>query len=170
MVTKFIVTFKISLTRLGLFLHKNFAVKSQISRKTDISETRLSLLSNDAKTRIYADEFYLVALAMDADIDILADEVFKDFKLIPLDEESNTDSGEIKKLTKFGEFLNAKLNSQALISKRTGISKARISSLSNDPTTGLLGEELYLFSLALNISPSKVWKEIYGDLLLKQIE
>lgn len=155
------------MTRLGLFLHKNFAVKSQISRKTNISETRLSLLSNDAKTRIYAEEFYLVALALDADIDIMASEVFHDFKLIPLKEESNIDDGEIKKLTKFGEFLNPKLNSQALISKRTGISKARISSLSNDITAGLLGEELYLFSLALNLSPSKVWKELYEDLLLK---
>jgi hypothetical protein len=155
------------LTRLGLFLHKNFAVKSQISRKTNISETRLSLLSNDAKTRIYAEEFYLIASAMDADIDIMASEIFQDFKLIPLKEESNIDSWEIKKLTKFGEFLNPKLNSQALISKRTGISKARISSLSNDLTAGLLGEELYLFSLALNLSPSKVWKELYEHLVLK---
>ena len=155
------------MTRLGLFLHKNFAVKSQISRKTNISETRLSLLSNDAKTRIYAEEFYLIALAMDADIDIFASEVFQDFKLIRLKVESNIDGDEIKKLTKFGEFLNPKLNSQALISKKTGISKARISSLSNDLTAGLLGEELYLFSLALNLSPSKVWKELYEDLLLK---
>jgi transcriptional regulator with XRE-family HTH domain len=167
MVTKFINNIKISLTRLGLFLHRNFAVKSQISRKTNISETRLSLLSNDAKTRIYAEEFYLVALAIDADLDIMASEIFQDFKLIPLKEESNIDGGEIKKLTKFGEFLNPKLNSQALISKRTGISKARISSLSNDLTAGLLGEELYLFSLALNLSPSKVWKELYEHLLLK---
>jgi len=155
------------LTRLGLFLYKNFAVKSQISRKTNISETRLSLLSNDAKTRIYAEEFYLVALAMDADIDIMANEVFQDFKLIPLKEESNINGEEIKKLTKFGEFLNPKLNSPALISKRTGISKARISSLSNDPTVGLLGEELFLFSLALNISPGEAWKELYEDSLLK---
>jgi putative transcriptional regulator len=155
------------LTRLGLFLYRNFAVKSQISRKTNISETRLSLLSNDAKTRIYAEEFYLVAVAMNADIDIMASEVFQDFKLIPLKNESNIDGEEIKKLTKFGEFLSPKLNSQALISKKTGISKARISSLSNDPTAGLLGDELYLFSLALNISPSRVWKELYGHLLLK---
>ena len=157
------------MTRLGLFLYQNFAVKSQISRKTNISETRLSLLSNDAKTRIYAEEFYLVALAMDADIDIMAGEVFQDFKLISLKEESNIDGEETKKLTKFGEFLNPKLNSQALISKKTGISKARISSLSNDPTAGLLGEELYLFTLALNIRPSEAWKELY-DLPLKGVE
>lgn len=154
------------LTRLGVYLHKCFVVKAQISRKTNISEARLSLLSNSATARIYAQEFYLIALAIDADIDLMAQEVFPDAKLIAVKKGLTSGDKGIKELTSFGVFLNSRLNNQITISKKTGISESRLSSLSNEQTAGLLGEELYLISLALNTNPSISWNELYRDLRL----
>ena len=154
------------LTRLGIYLHKCFAVKAQISRKTNISEARLSLLSNSLKARIYAQEFYLIALAIDADIDHMAYEVFQDTKLIEVKKDASSGDKGTKELTKFGIFLNSRLNNQTTISKKTGISESRLSSLSNEQTAGLLGEELYLITLALNTNPSNTWNELYKDLQL----
>lgn len=166
MVFKFIFIAIWILTRLGVYLHKCFAVKAQISRKTNISEARLSLLSNSATARIYAQEFYLIALSIDADIDLMAHEVFQDAQLIAPNKYVNSTEKGIKELTNFGVFLTSRLNNQSTISKKTGIAESRLSSLSNEQTAGLLGEELYLISLALNTNPSTSWNELYGVLKL----
>lgn len=53
------------MTRLGLFLEKKSIKKSDVSRKTGISQSRLSVLSSNPKTKLTADELYLIALAID---------------------------------------------------------------------------------------------------------
>lgn len=55
------------MTELGLFLAKKSVNRSDVARKTGISKTRLSELSNNKKTKLRADELYLIALAIDAD-------------------------------------------------------------------------------------------------------
>jgi hypothetical protein len=155
-------------TRLGRFLHKHSA--AEIRRKTDISQARLSLLNNDETTKIYAEEFYLIALAIKADINLMANEVFQDCELLPLDSSHAPNDNDSEKLTNFGQLLKSKLNNPATLSKLTGIKKSRISSLSNKQNTGLLGYELFLISLALNITPKVAWEALYKQVYLKSPE
>lgn len=55
------------MTELGLYLSKKSVNRSDVARKTGISKTRLSELSNNSSTKLRADELYLIALAIDVD-------------------------------------------------------------------------------------------------------
>lgn len=70
------------MTELGLFLSRKSVNRSDVSRKTGISKTRLSELTNNASTKLRADELYLIALAIDVDPCELLKEVCKDLKLV----------------------------------------------------------------------------------------
>ena len=69
------------MTELGLFLARKSVNRSEVSRKTGISKTRLSELSNNKKTKLRADELYLIALAIDVDPCELLQEVSKGLRL-----------------------------------------------------------------------------------------
>lgn len=72
---------QIKMTELGLFLAKKSVNRSEVARKTGISKTRLSELSNSKKTKLRADELYLIALAIDVDPCEVLNEVCKGLKL-----------------------------------------------------------------------------------------
>jgi len=69
------------MTALGIYLAKKSINRSEVSRKTGLSKTRLSELSNNPKTLLRADELYLIALAIDVDPCELLKVVCKDLKL-----------------------------------------------------------------------------------------
>jgi len=69
------------MTKLGLYFAKKSINRSDVSRKTGISKTRLSELSNNDKTQLKVKELYLIALAIDEDPGDLLKEVCEDFKL-----------------------------------------------------------------------------------------
>jgi putative transcriptional regulator len=64
-------------------------------------------------------------------------------------------------------FLSKKSASKAEISRKTGISKSRISELTLNPSTQLRAWELYLIALALDVDPGEMFKEMYANLKLK---
>ena len=55
------------MTKLGLYLAKKSVNKAEVSRRTDISTTRLSELTLNSSAKLRADELYLIALAIDVD-------------------------------------------------------------------------------------------------------
>lgn len=69
------------MTELGLFLSKKSVNRSDVARKTGISKTRLSELANNQKTKLRADELYLIALAIDVDPCNIFKEICKELKL-----------------------------------------------------------------------------------------
>ena len=69
------------MTELGLYLAKKSVNKSEISRRTGISKSRLSELSLNGTARMRADELYLIALAIDADPGEVLNTLFKNIKL-----------------------------------------------------------------------------------------
>jgi len=71
-----------------------------------------------------------------------------------------------KRMTELGQYLSKKSASKAGISKKTGISKSRISELTLNPSTQLRAWELYLISLALDVDPGEMFKEIFIELKL----
>lgn len=54
-------------TRLGQYFEDNAINKAEVGRKTGLSNSRLSTLSNDPTSRVRADELYRIALALKAD-------------------------------------------------------------------------------------------------------
>ena len=69
------------MTELGLFLSRKSVNRSDVSRKTGISKTRLSELANNQNTKLRVDELYLIALAIDVDPCDLLKEVCGKLKL-----------------------------------------------------------------------------------------
>ncbi|MCR9173990.1 MAG: helix-turn-helix transcriptional regulator [bacterium] len=70
------------MTELGLYLSRKSVNRSDVARKTGISKTRLSELSNNQSTKLRADELYLIALAIDVDPCEVLNVVCKDLKLV----------------------------------------------------------------------------------------
>lgn len=72
---------EISMTELGLYFAKKSVNRSDVSRKSGISKTRLSELANNTNTQLRVKELYLIALAIDVDPNELLNEVCKGLKL-----------------------------------------------------------------------------------------
>jgi len=70
------------MTELGAYLSRKSINRSEVSRKTGISKTRLSELSNNVNTKLRVDELYLIALAIDVDSCEVLNEVCKDLELV----------------------------------------------------------------------------------------
>ena len=70
-------------------------------------------------------------------------------------------------MTELGHYLSRKSASKAEISKKTGISKSRISELTLNVSTQLRARELYLIALALDVAPGDMFEEIYNGLKLE---
>jgi len=56
-------------------------------------------------------------------------------------------------MTKLGEFFIKKSINRSIVSRKTGLSRSRLTELSNNPTSKLRVKELYLISLALDLDP-----------------
>lgn len=69
------------MTELGKFLSKKSVNKAAISRRTDITTSRLSDLCLKEYARLTAEELYLIALAIDVDPSEVFEEIFKNVKL-----------------------------------------------------------------------------------------
>jgi DNA-binding Xre family transcriptional regulator len=70
-------------------------------------------------------------------------------------------------MTELGQYLSKKSASKAEISKKTGISKSRMSELTLNESTQLRARELYLIALALDVDPCEMIKEIFKGVELE---
>ncbi|EID74052.1 helix-turn-helix domain-containing protein [Imtechella halotolerans] len=72
-------------------------------------------------------------------------------------------------MTDLGLYLAKKSINKAEVSRRTGISKSRLSQLSGNDTTKLRADELYLIALAIDANPCELLREICKDLKLLRV-
>ena len=70
-------------------------------------------------------------------------------------------------MTKLGEYLASKSVNKSDVSRKTGISKARLSELSIKPTARLRASELYMIALSIGADPGVVLEYVCGDLKKK---
>lgn len=70
-------------------------------------------------------------------------------------------------MTELGLYLAKKSVNKAAISRRTGISKSRLTQLTSNESTKLRADELYLIALAIDMDPGEMLNELYKDLKLK---
>jgi DNA-binding Xre family transcriptional regulator len=73
-------------------------------------------------------------------------------------------------MTRLGEFLAKKSINRASVSRRIGISPARLSELSNKESARLTAEELYLTALAIGVDPGELLEYVCEGLELKPDE
>lgn len=71
----------IEMTELGEFLAKKSINKAEVSRRTGISQSRLSELALNPTTKLQVKELYSIALAIDVDPGEMLNEVCKNVKL-----------------------------------------------------------------------------------------
>ncbi len=71
-------------------------------------------------------------------------------------------------MTRLGEYLTKKSVNKSEVSRRTGISKARLSELTLNDTTKLRADELYLIAKAIDINPHELLDYVCGDMKLKK--
>ena len=69
------------MTELGKFLNKKSVNKAEISRRTDITTSRLSDLCLKEYARLTVEELYLIALAIDVNPSEVFEEIFKNVEL-----------------------------------------------------------------------------------------
>ena len=69
-------------------------------------------------------------------------------------------------MTELGLYLAKKSISKAEVSRKTGISKPRLSELTLRPSAHLRAKELYLIALAIDVDPCEMLKEIYKGVKL----
>ena len=70
------------MTELGLLLSRKSVNRSDVSRKTRVSKTRLTELSNNKNTKLRVDELYLIALAIDVEPAEVINEICKELTLV----------------------------------------------------------------------------------------
>lgn len=70
-------------------------------------------------------------------------------------------------MTKLGKYLAQKSVNKSEVSRKSGISKARLSELTHNTSTKLRADELYLIALAINVNPCEVLKEVCNDLKIE---
>ncbi|GLU44756.1 MULTISPECIES: helix-turn-helix domain-containing protein [Flavobacteriaceae] len=71
-------------------------------------------------------------------------------------------------MTKLGLYLAKKSINKAEVSRKTGISKSRMSQLSSNESTKLRADELYLIALAIDVDPCEILQEVCGDIKLQE--
>lgn len=69
------------MTKLGLFLAQRLVNKSELARKTGLSQYRVHTLTQVEKSHLRAEEFYLICLALNIQPNELAEYLYKDVKL-----------------------------------------------------------------------------------------
>jgi len=71
-------------------------------------------------------------------------------------------------MTKLGLYLAAKSVNKSEIARKTGLSKARINSLSMSVQSHLRAEELVLIALAIDVEPAEMLKDLYKHVKIKK--
>jgi len=70
-------------------------------------------------------------------------------------------------MTSLGLYLVKKSVNRAMVSRRTGISQARLSQLASNDSTKLRADELFLIALAIDIDPGEMFNDLFSELELQ---
>ncbi|MEM6526293.1 MAG: helix-turn-helix transcriptional regulator [Bacteroidota bacterium] len=71
-------------------------------------------------------------------------------------------------MTKLGAYFAKKSVNKADVARKTGISKPRLSELSNKESAKPRAEELYLIALAIDVDPCEILNEVCGHLKIQK--
>lgn len=69
-------------------------------------------------------------------------------------------------MTELGLYLAKRSINKSDVSRKTGISKVRLSELTLNESTHLRSKELYLIALAIHVDPAEMFVELYKEVSL----
>lgn len=69
-------------------------------------------------------------------------------------------------MTELGLYLAKRSINKSDVSRKTGISKVRLSELTLNESTHLRAKELYLIALAIHVNPAEIFMEIHSNVKL----
>jgi putative transcriptional regulator len=72
-------------------------------------------------------------------------------------------------MTTLGTYLAKRSINKSDVSRKTGISKVRLSELTLNENTHLRAKELYLIALAIHVDPAEMFVEIHDGIGLEEI-
>lgn len=70
-------------------------------------------------------------------------------------------------MTKLGEYFSKKSINKSEVARKTGLSKPRLTELTNNTQTKLRADELYLIALAIDVDPGNLLEFVCEGLQLK---
>ena len=70
-------------------------------------------------------------------------------------------------MTALGNYFHKKSINKSEVARRTGLSKARITQLTNNEKTKITAKELYLIFLAIHVNPGDEFVNFHQDVKLK---
>ena len=70
-------------------------------------------------------------------------------------------------MTELGLYLAKRSINKSDVSRKTGISKVRLSELTLNESTHLRAKELYLIALAIHVNPAEMFTELYKEVQLE---
>lgn len=144
---------------------KHNAANVDIHAKTGILTSRLSKIRNGQSTNIYAQELFLITLAIEKSIGDIVVKVYPDLRI----EENLSET--LKPLTKLGRLIDSfKVMSPSELAQTTGISLPRLTGLAKKSADKILSHELYLIEMACGQKPGTFFKELFNDLQLNSLE
>ena len=73
-------------------------------------------------------------------------------------------------MTELGLYLAKRSINKSDVSRKTGISKVRLSELTLNESTHLRAKELYLIALAIHVDPAEMFVELYKKVSLDSDE
>src|SRR5690606_4498810 len=154
-------------TGIGTYLDKLKSNKSKISRLSGISPNRISAISNSEDAKPYAEEFYkLIYLAnqqaglSEDSFRKAVDEIFPNRTKVNL-------LAEFKDLSPEGQFFKKYTQKQTDIENKLGIANGKISKYFGDKSKRALAVEIIAFADGMGLDVLQVFREIYGEVLLK---
>jgi DNA-binding Xre family transcriptional regulator len=71
-------------------------------------------------------------------------------------------------MTPLGQYLAAKSVNKSEVSRKTGLTKARLNRLSMESTSHLRAQELVLIALAIGVAPTEMLNDLYKNVRLKK--
>ena|ERR1700748_2929673 len=71
-------------------------------------------------------------------------------------------------MTPLGQYLAAKSVNKSEVSRKTGLTKARLNRLSMESTSHLRAEELVLIALAIGVTPAEMLNDLYKQVRLRK--
>lgn len=74
----------------------------------------------------------------------------------------------VPNMTPLGQYLAAKSVNKSEVSRKTGLTKARLNRLSMESTSHLRAEELVLIALAIGVAPTEMLNDLYKQVKLKK--
>ena len=71
-------------------------------------------------------------------------------------------------MTTLGQYLAAKSVNKSEVSRKTGLTKARLNRLSMEANSHLRAQELVLIAMAIGVEPCEMLKDLYKGVRLKK--